>query len=101
MGGGAFLYLESHLVDEVLWLVGDEPIQVTADVRYRPRAGSDETSAFQVRFAGGAVAQWLVTQAVEGWFDFVQIYRRQGRIGLTSSNWLRYEVSGHSSALPA
>ena len=37
MGGGALLYLESHLVGEVLWFVGDEPIQVTADVRYRPR----------------------------------------------------------------
>jgi predicted dehydrogenase len=101
MGGGALLYLGSHLVDEVLWFVGDESVQVTADVRRRPDAGSDETSAFQVRFAGGAVAQCLVTQAAEGWFDFVQIYGRQGRIGLASSNWLQYEISVHSSALPA
>ncbi len=101
MGGGALLYLGSHLVDEVLWFVGDEPVGVTADVRRRPDRGSDETSAFQIRFAGGAVAQCLVTQAVEGWFDFVQIYGRQGRIGLATSNWLQHEISIHSSALPA
>jgi predicted dehydrogenase len=93
MGGGALLYLGSHLVEEVLWFVQDEPVQVYADVRHRPDGGTDETSAFQIRFAKGAVAQCLVTQAVEGWFDFVRIYGRNGRIGLANSNWLRYEIS--------
>jgi predicted dehydrogenase len=100
MGGGALLYLGSHLVDEVLWLVQDEPVQVTADVRCRPDTGADDTSAFQILFAGGAVAQCLVSQAVEGWFDSVQLFGRQGRIGLASSNWLRYEISVCSKALP-
>jgi predicted dehydrogenase len=101
MGGGALLYLGSHLVDEILWFVQDDPVQVYADVRHRPDTGTDETSAFQIRFAKGAVAQCLVTQAVEGWFDFVNIYGREGRIGLASSNWLRYEISVASTALPA
>jgi phthalate 4,5-cis-dihydrodiol dehydrogenase len=100
MGGGALLYLGSHLVDEVLWFVQDDPIQVYADIRHRADAGTDETSAFQIRFAGGAVAQCLVTQAVEGWFDFVNIYGREGRIGLASSNWLQYEISVCSRVLP-
>jgi predicted dehydrogenase len=101
MGGGALLYLGSHLVDEVLWFVQDEPIQVYSDVRHHPDSGTDETSAFQIRFAGGAIAQCLVTQSVEGWFDFVHIYGGEGRIGLASSNWLRYEISVASGALPA
>ncbi len=101
MGGGALLYLGSHLVDEILWFVKDEPVQVYADVRHRPDNGTDDTSAFQIRFAGGAVAQCLVTQAVEGWFDFVNIYGREGCIGLRSSNWLRYQISVSSTALPA
>jgi predicted dehydrogenase len=101
MGGGALLYLGSHLVDEILWFVQDEPVQVYAEIRHRPDTGTDETSAFQIRFGGGAVAQCLVTQAVEGWFDFVNIYGREGRIGLASSNWLRYEISVSSTALPA
>ena len=100
-GGGALLYLGSHLVDEILWYLQDEPVQVYADVRLRPDTGTDETSAFQIRFAGGAIAQCLVTQAVEGWFDFVNIYGREGYIGLQSSNWLRYEISVSSRALPA
>lgn len=101
MGGGALLYLGSHLVDEILWYLQDEPVQVYADVRHRADTGTDETSVFQVHFAGGAVAQCLVTQAVEGWFDSVNIYGREGRVGLQSSNWLRHEISVSSRALPA
>jgi predicted dehydrogenase len=101
MGGGALLMLGSHLVDEVLWCVGDDPVKVYADVRYRSDTGIDETSAFQIRFAGGAVAQCLVTQAADAWFDFVEVYGREGRIGLRSSNWLRYEISVSSKANPA
>lgn len=100
-GGGALLYLGSHVVDEILWYVDDDPVEVYADVRHRPGVGTDKTSIFQIRFAGGAVAQCLVTQAVEGWFDFVNIYGREGRIGLTSSNWLRYEISVFSTVNPA
>jgi predicted dehydrogenase len=100
-GGGALLYLGSHVVDEVLWFLQDQPVQVCADVRYRPDTGTDQTSTFQIRFARGAVAQCLVTQAVEGWFDFVTIYGRKGRIGLAASDWLRYEISVASMALPA
>jgi predicted dehydrogenase len=101
MGGGALLMLGSHLVDEVLWYLQDDPVEVYADVRYRSDTGTDETSAFQIRFAGGAVAQCLVTQAAEAWFDFVNVYGRDGRIGLASSNWLRYEITVSSKAQPA
>jgi predicted dehydrogenase len=101
MGGGALLYLGSHLVDEVLWYVQDEPVEVYADVRYRADTRTDETSAFQIRFARGSVAQCLVTQAADSWFDFVNIYGREGHTGLSSSNWLRYKVSVSSRALPA
>jgi predicted dehydrogenase len=100
-GGGALLYLGSHVVDEILWFVNDDPVEVYADVRLRSDTGSDETSIFQIRFAQGAVAQCLVTQAVEGWFDFVHIYGRDGRIGLASPNWLRYEISVSSKAMAA
>jgi predicted dehydrogenase len=101
MGGGALLYLGSHLVDEVLWYVQDEPVEVFADVRHCADTGSDETSAFQIRFAGGAVAQCLVTQAADSWFDFVDIYGSEGRIGLKASNWLRHEISVSSKIISA
>jgi predicted dehydrogenase len=100
-GGGALLYLGSHLVDEILWFVRDEPIEVYADVRIRPDTGTDETSAFHIRFAEGTVAQCLTTQAAGQWFDFVSIYGRDGTISLASSCWLQYEISVSSEAIPA
>lgn len=101
MGGGALLYLGSHLVDEVLWFVQDDPVQVYAHVRHRDGGETDETAAFQLRFAGGTVAQCLVTEATEGWFDFVNIYGRRGRISLASSNWLRYEILVSTTGMAA
>jgi predicted dehydrogenase len=100
-GGGALLYLGSHLVDEILWFVQDEPVEVFADVRHRPDTETDETSLFQIRFAEGAVAQCLVTQAADSWFDFVTIYGQDGRISLASSNWLQYTISVSSAAISA
>jgi predicted dehydrogenase len=98
--GGALLYLGSHLVDEVLWFVQDAPVQVYADVRYDPDTGADETTNLQILFARGAVAQCLVTQAVEGWFDCVTLHGRNGHVSLSSSNWLQYEISVRSTVLP-
>lgn len=100
-GGGQLLYLGSHLVDEILWFLKDEPAEVYADVRYRSDTGTDETSAFQIRFAEGAVAQCIVTQAVEEWFDFVNIYGRDGRLSLASSYWLQYNISASSRKMKA
>jgi predicted dehydrogenase len=100
-GGGALLYLGSHLVDEVLWFLQDEPVEVYAEVSVCSETGVDETSAFQVRLAGGAVAQCLVTQAAGQWFDFVHLCGREGRISLVSSGWLQYDISVLSNFLPA
>jgi len=99
-GGGALLFLGSHLVDTVLWCVNDEPTEVYADVRRRTDTGADETSSFQVRFAGGAVAQCLVTQAAGQWFDFVSLYGRQGSISLVSRQWLQCEIAVVSGVIP-
>src|SRR5262245_39354141 len=32
-GGGPLLFLGSHLVDTILWFLGDDPVEVSADVR--------------------------------------------------------------------
>ena len=99
-GGGALLFLGSHLVDTVLWCVDDEPVEVYADVRRRSDTGADETSSFQIRFAGGAVAQLLVTQAAGRWFDFVNLYGHEGHIGLVSRQWLQSEITVVSKVIP-
>ncbi len=99
-GGGALLFLGSHLVDTVLWYLNDEPVEVYADVRHRSDTGADETSSFQIRFAGEAVAQCLVTQAAGHWFDFVCLYGREGSISLVSRQWLQCEITVLSNIIP-
>ena len=56
-GGGPLLYVGSHLVDQMLWYLDDDPVEVAANIRYRTDTRADETTTFQIRFARGAVAQ--------------------------------------------
>ena len=99
-GGGPMLYVGSHLVDQILWYLGDDPVEVSADIRYRADTRADETTTFQIQFAQGAVAQGMVTQAASGFFHNLDIYGRQGRISLRGVGFT-YGVDVVSSALPA
>lgn len=97
-GGGQLMFLGSHLVDQIIWLLGDRPAEVFADVRYRSDTGSDETSAFQIKFAGGAVAQCIVSQAIGAYYDFVEFMGRSGRV---RSDWPLNTIDVTSRALAA
>jgi phthalate 4,5-cis-dihydrodiol dehydrogenase len=100
-GGGPLLFLGSHLVDTILWFVGDDLVEVSANVRRRADTGADETSTFQIRFAGGAVAQCIVTQAAPTFFYTIDIHGRAGRVTLRGWNFLQFEIEVSSSANPA
>jgi predicted dehydrogenase len=100
-GGGPLLYLGSHLVDMVLWFAGDQPIEVSGDVRRRADTGADDTSAFQVRFARGLIAQCLVTQAASTFFYTLDIHGDVGRITLRGWNFLQFEIEVSSRTNPA
>ena len=97
-GGGPLLFLGSHLVDMVLWFTDDDPVEVAASIRRRTDTGVDETSTFQIHFAGGAMAQCLVTQAASAGFYTVDIYGRAGRVTLRGWNFLQYEIEVSSTA---
>ncbi|MDA8300176.1 MAG: Gfo/Idh/MocA family oxidoreductase [Actinomycetota bacterium] len=100
-GGGPLLFLGSHLVDMVLWFAGDDPVEVSAHVRRRDDTGADDTSAFLVQFARGALAQCLVTQAASTFFYTVDVHGRAGRVTLRGWNFLEYEVEVRSTKGPA
>ena len=100
-GGGPLLYVGSHLVDEVLWLLGDDPTEVVADLRTRADTGADETTAFQIAFAHGVTAQCLVTQAADGFFNHLDIVGREGRIALRGVDFLNYSIEVISKKQPA
>lgn len=100
-GGGPLLYVGSHLVDEILWTMNDEPVEVTARICYRADTQADETAAFHIGFAHGATAACLVTQAADGFYNNLDIYGRNGRISLHGVDYLNYSVEVVSKTAPA
>jgi predicted dehydrogenase len=100
-GGGPMLYVGSHLVDQILWIMGDDPVEVVADIRYRADTHADETTTFQIQFNRGAVAQGMVMQTAHaGLYSSLDVYGRQGRVRLHGIDFT-YSIDVVSSALPA
>ena len=91
-GGGPLLFLGSHLVDLVLWFVGDRPAEVSATVTRQADDGIDVTAAFQVRFARGAIAQCLVSQLSPFFFYTLDVVGRDGRIILRGQDFDQWEI---------
>jgi predicted dehydrogenase len=100
MGGGPLLYVGSHLVDQILWYLKDDPIEVSAHIRYREDTKADDITTFQMKFAKGAVMQGMVSQAGIRFINNVDIFGRQGFISLRGGGF-NYTVEVVSSALPA
>lgn len=97
-GGGQMLFLGSHLIDQVLWMV-DSPVQsVYAEMTRRRDTGSDETTSFTMTFANDVRAQMIVSQNVGVGFDYVEILGTAGRIRTEWSSMMLYV---QSTALPA
>jgi predicted dehydrogenase len=99
-GGGPLLYVGSHLVDQILWYLGDDPVEAYAHIRYRADTRADETTTFRIRFARGTVAQGMVSQAGVRFINNLDIYGRQGYISLRGGGF-NYTVEVMSDALPA
>jgi predicted dehydrogenase len=100
-GGGPLLYVGCHLIDLLLWLTGDEPVSVHADIRRRPDNGTDDTSAIQVRLSTGILGQFLVTQAAHGFFYDLHVQGRSGSITVRGRNFLQFEIEVVSSVVAA
>jgi len=96
-GGGMLGFFGSHMVDRVLWFLDDNPIEVSATIAYHPEYGVDETSLFQVRFEGGAAAQFNICGASAGWFDFAHICGRDGHLYLSLPTFPNYALTVCSS----
>jgi predicted dehydrogenase len=98
-GGGPLLFAGCHLVDLLLWFLDDEPLEACATVQRRADTGSDATSAFQIRFAGGVLAQCLVAQSVSTFFYEIGIHGSAGMIALRGRNFHQFEIEVSSSTV--
>jgi len=92
-GGGQMLFLGSHLIDQVLWLVRSPVESVYAEMTRRQETGVDETSAFTLRFANGVRAELLVSQRAGVSYDFLDVIGSGGR---ARSEWPRMLLDVHS-----
>ncbi len=100
-GGGPLLYIGSHLVDEILWCVGDRAVEVTAHASYRRDTQAEMMAAFQIRFEHGAAAHCLVTQNGAGFDNNLDIYGSAGRLSVRGGGLFDYAAEIESSVLTA
>jgi predicted dehydrogenase len=100
-GGGPLLFVGSHLADMALWYAGDEPTEVCGRMRRRADTGAEQTTTFEIRFARGAIAQMLVTQAAHGFFLTMDLIGTAGRISLRVTTFLQFEIEVVSNAVAA
>jgi predicted dehydrogenase len=100
-GGGPLLFVGCHLIDLALWFISEEPASVWATVQRRPDTGADDTSAIQLEFSDGRLAQFLVTQSAAGFLYDLQVIGSLGSIALRGRNFVQFEVEVYSTALAA
>ena len=101
-GGGVLMNQGIHLVDLLVWFMGD-PVQVQA---YAPTLHRDieveDTLAATLRFANGAVATiTATTTAAPGFPHRVEIYGAAGGLQIEGDTVHRWEVADPGEAITA
>ena len=96
-GGGQLLWLGSHITDQLLWLIGDEPERVYGEIYWHRDTGADQNTAYTIRFKSGVIANVLCSQNVTTGVDFVEIIGSAGRI---KADWPSNVVEVQSEVLP-
>lgn len=96
--GGQLLWVGSHLVDQVNWLLARPAERVYAEMVRRPDTGVDQTTVFTVRYAGGVLAHFDCSQAAHLSYDYVEVVGSRGRV---RAEWVpRRVLSVHSEVVP-
>jgi len=96
-GGGALMNQGIHLVDLLIWLMGDEVVEVqarTATLAHTIEV--EDCASATLRFAGGALgAIAATTAAAPGFPHRVEVYGTQGGIQIEGETIVRWETTGH------
>jgi predicted dehydrogenase len=78
-GGGQLLWVGSHLMDQLHWLLGRRVERVFAEIRRSPDTGIDLTTVATLRFEGGLVAHFDCSSAADDVYDYVEPVGVDGR----------------------
>ena len=79
-GGGPLRYIGVHITDQVLWMLGERPKRVYAEIDWREDTGAEQSAAFTMRFPSGVLADVLCSQNVGQSWDFIEIAGPDGRV---------------------
>ncbi len=96
-GGGPLLYIGTHVIHQVLDLVGAAPERVFAEIAFT-ESGVDAETLFSVHFADGVTAQFTVSQRLGGRYGWIDVFGDAGRI---HSEWESNALTVQSRNLPA
>ena len=94
-GGGPLLYIGTHVIDQVLWVVDRPAERVYAEVDFT-ETGVDASAQITVRFADGVVAQVCTSQRMGGRYGWLDVIGSAGRL---RAEWERPEVYVESQTI--
>lgn len=96
-GGGQLRWHGGHIVDQVLWMLGGNPVRVHAETRWHPETGADTESAFTIVFEKGMTASVVVSASLARHTDFFEVFGTQGRL---RSEWPSETIDIQSDLAP-
>lgn len=96
-GGGPLLYVGSHALDQVLWMVGRRPERVYAEINPAPESDVEADALLTIRFDGGCVAQVATSQRLGGRYGWLDLLGTGGRM---RSEWESYRLAVESRTFP-
>lgn len=96
-GGGQLRWHGVHIVDQLLWMLGANPVRVYAETQWHPETGADRDSAFTILFEGGLTASVVVSARLARLFDSIEIFGTQGRL---RSEWPSEAIDVQSDVVP-
>ncbi|WP_207592497.1 Gfo/Idh/MocA family oxidoreductase [Halomontanus rarus] len=93
-GGGQLYDSGSHLLDAIIWMIGEVPTQVTAEMEFADDENRvDVQAALTVRFDGGTVASIAVSGDSPDVYERITVRGDGGRSVLEGTGWSHREVS--------
>ncbi len=96
-GGGQLLWVGSHLIDQLHWLLGRRVERVFAEIRRTESGTTDMTSVATLRLTGGLLVHFDCSQAAADVYDYIEAVGSAGRI---RGEWRpNYRLAIHSEVI--
>lgn len=95
-GGGPLLYIGTHVLDQVLWVVNRPVERVYAEVDRASEAEIEKDALITIKFEGGAVAQVTCSSKLGGRYGWLDLFGSEGRM---HAEWENHRLSIESKVL--